>query len=360
MASFSERVQAILQGIAVGQTNLPGRLIISHSHVDDGTQVEAFVSNEHYFQVRINEMFLAAGRKWFVDYHPMVFVVSQFNYGFGANSKTEVPFVVGPSMLEKYKMPIPGGTVFSNTKVAGLHPYRGGSINLSVFLYKVSEKDYARQLLQFTENVASVLDFSTSLSIYLKVAGVVLDGVESLLGLTGTIPVAGWSQGMDPDANDVLEPRYFALINQPESDVDPNAFWVDSNRRLLKGSTRAGAKPFREADYILYSMVQTKERNDIAQMPFYDLYQQMRVNAGSNNRSDYKLAQITMSMLKQRLILSPDLTEPQSEKLQKKYTDEMVRKHEEAIATTQRGAESEQAPDELHRKLRETIKILDL
>jgi hypothetical protein len=48
------------------------------------------VSNEHYFQVRINEMFLAAGRKWFVDYHPMVFVVSQFNYGFGANSKTEV------------------------------------------------------------------------------------------------------------------------------------------------------------------------------------------------------------------------------------------------------------------------------
>ena len=359
MASLTERVQNILQAIARGETRLPGRLIIPRSHVDDGTPAEAFVSNEHYFQVRMNEMFLATSRKWFVDYHPMVFVVSQFNYGFGIDSKTEVPFVVGPSMLEKYKMPIPGGTVFSDTKVAGLHPYRGGSINLSVFLYQVSEKDYARQLLQFTESAASVLDFSTTLSIYLKVAGVVLDGVESLLGLTGTIPVVGWSQGMDPDANDVLEPCYFALINQPESDVDPDSFWVRNNR-LLKGSTLAGAKPFREADYILYSLVQTKDRSDIAQMSFYDLYQQMRINAGSSNRSDYKLAQITMSMLKQRLILSPDLTEPQSEKLQKKYTDEMVRKHEEAIATTQRGAESEQALDELQRKLRETIKILDL
>jgi hypothetical protein len=54
--------------------------------------------------VRINQLFLAASRQWFVQYDPLVFVVSEFTYN---TAVTTVPFVVGPSMMETYDQQIP-------------------------------------------------------------------------------------------------------------------------------------------------------------------------------------------------------------------------------------------------------------
>ena len=83
-----------------------------------------FQSDQHYFQVRINEMYLKYSRNWFSRYDPMVFVVSEFTYDKKAEA---VPFVVGQQMMEKFEKNTPTGMIFSDTRVAGVHPYRGGA-----------------------------------------------------------------------------------------------------------------------------------------------------------------------------------------------------------------------------------------
>ena len=151
----------------------PSRVTISHTHVDEGKLRRTFQPNEHYFQVRVNEMYLTHSRKWFSVYDPMVFVVSQFIY----DKRVEtVPFIVGPTMMKEYGKQMPHGMIFSDTRVAGLHPYQGGRLSLMVVLYKIECQNYAQELLQTVESVATVLDFSTVLSTYVKLASVVLDG----------------------------------------------------------------------------------------------------------------------------------------------------------------------------------------
>lgn len=356
MESLADRWTTIWHTLTKSETRLPSRVIIPHSHVVDGEPVEAFRPDEHYFQVRINEMYLAYSREWVKTYDPMVSIVSEFLY----NAKREaVPFIVGPSMLEKYKMPAPDGMVFENTRVAGLHPYKGGSIALSVMLYKVSQKDYAKRLLQILEHTVGALDFSNVLSTYLKIAGVALDGIETLFGLEQTVPVIGWRIEIDPDANDRLEPCYFALIDRPESQIDPQTLWV-RDKRLRKGESKDKNQPFREADYVLYSLVQTPARSDVTGLPFYKLYEEMQKTAASKSQSDYKRAQIMMSTLAMNLLVSPDLTSPQIDKLQDEYTKEMVRQHERAVNRGTLGPGDAKPLTELELKLRETINILNL
>lgn len=358
MESLADRWTNIWHTLTKSATRLQSRIIIPHSQVDDGKPVEAFRSDEHYFQVRINEMYLAYSREWVKTYDPMVSIVSEFLY----NAKREVvPFIVGPSMLEKYKMSAADGMVFENTRVAGLHPYKGGSIALSVMLYKVSQKDYAKRLLQILEHTVGALDFSNVLSTYLKIAGVALDGIETLFGLEQTVPVIHWRIEIDPDANDRLEPCYFALIDKPESQIDPQTLWVIENRlKIGESKEKAKDRPFREADYVLYSLVQTPERSDVTGLPFYPLFEEMKKTAASESSRDYKRAQIMMSTLAMNLLVSPDLTSPQIDKLQDEYTKKMVKEHEKAVNRSTLGPGDAKPLSELERKLRETVKILDL
>lgn len=257
MKTLAERCKNLWKSTRKTPARIPSRAAIDHDHVDEGGKLGiAFQPNEHYFQVRVNELYLTYSRQWFRTYDPMVLVVSEFIY----HKKEEaVPFVVGPMMMQKIGQKMPAGMVFSDTRVAGLHPYRGGRLALTVVLYRVLGKDYLRKLLRIVESAANVLDFSTAVSTYVKVADVVLDGVEALLELGDTDPLIGLRKEFDPDAGEVLEPGYFALIDMDESELNTDELWVRDSR-LVYGKSLADAKPFRDADYVLYSIAQTLER----------------------------------------------------------------------------------------------------
>ena len=320
MSSLREKWTNIWTSIRQTPAKIPARVTIRPSQVDRGASMGgAFEPKAHYFQVRVNEMFLTAGREWLTRYDPMVFVVSEFTY----DKKVEtVPFIVGPSMMEKFGQKIPQGMIFSNTRVAGLHPYQGGRLTLSIVLCRVKRQDYARGLLQMLESVASVIDFSTALTTYVKVAGVVLDGVETLFGLGDTEPLIGVRTEFDPDAGDPLRPSYFALIDKPESEIEPSRLWVRDNK-LLYGESLAEAIPFREADYVLYSLVHTSKRTDEAILPFYPLYEQVLQAATNPDEGSWKRAKANMLTLYQALVLSPDLTPKQADALYNHYLTKM-------------------------------------
>jgi len=144
--TLADRCGEIWDRIRQGTRRYPARVTIPRDHVDESEKLgAAFGPDLHYFQVRVNEMYLTYSRKWFSEYDPMVFVVTEFTYGQKKNEA--VPFVVGPVMMEKYGQKVPTGMVFLDTRVAGPHPYRGDRLTLSVVLCRVKRHKLCPQII---------------------------------------------------------------------------------------------------------------------------------------------------------------------------------------------------------------------
>lgn len=330
-----ERFRNMWEKIKESPARLPSTVTIPRNRVvDTGESLgEVFRRETHYFQVRVNEMYLTRGRKWYSAIDPMVFVVSEFTYG---NKVEAVPFVVGPMMMERYRQEIPEGMIFSDTRVAGLHPYKGGGFNLSVILYEVQRENYAQKLMNLIETSANAFGFPSSLGNYLKIADVVLSGVDALFGLGKSNPVIGFRKEFDSQS---FAPSYFALINKPEEELDKDQLWVVKNK-LHSGETEASARmqPYRDADYVLYSITQRKDRDDLTTLPFYTVYDGVLRKAMESTTEDlWKATKAEMLTLAQAMRFSPDLTVGHYDQLRNTFVAELVKEHERAVQASTLG-----------------------
>jgi len=354
MPTLSERLANVWRWVQGSPAVLPQRVEIPAERIDNGSKLgETFKPDIHYFQVRVNELYLTKGRQWFTAIQPMVFVASEFIYD---TQLQTVPFVVGPELVSKLGVETPQGMLIHDARVAGTHPYRGGSLTLTVVLFSVPRKDYARELLSLIEGVAGALDFATALGPYLSVANVVLGGIESLIGLGETQPIAGLRTTFDPDAGDILRPSYLALIAPGGQPLDTKQLWVQE-RRLVYGPGLQTAIEFRSADYVLFSITQTGERGDIATLPFYPLYRQMRAAAVKPDDDSWKVAKANLVALNQAMVQSPDLTSDQVDKLYAAYKLELLKQRERAVDLGALGGEED---SEAEKKIRSAAADLDL
>ena len=313
--------------ISESDSFIPSRIEIDREHTDVAAKIaEPFQRHKQYFSVVINEMFLTKGRQWFSEFAPAVFVVSEFIYD---GKREAVPYVVGPSALEG-KMDsanIPEGFVFENTTVAGLHPYRGGSFSLSIVLGKIRTDHYLRRILRILENTAGTYlqSFGKMISQYIKVANVVLDGIDALIKEGDLTPLAGRRLEFQPDTVHAFNPGYFVLINAPEKNYSNAEFFIRNNR-LYHGESAASAVPFREADYVLYSILPADSRSDIDVLPFNKQFQDLQsFIAGMMDigEEEKKLINARVFALQDSLRMSPDLTRGQVEELIAEYRSEI-------------------------------------
>src|ERR1051325_2383888 len=120
--------------------------------VGDGAAGEPFRDKQHYFQIVINQMYLADEREWFVRYDHLTFVISSYIYD---TRQEVVPFVVGPALLKEHAKNAPTGMVFQDTPVSGMHPYQGGSLTLTVILNKLARENNADKLLKVVEKMST-------------------------------------------------------------------------------------------------------------------------------------------------------------------------------------------------------------
>ncbi len=308
---------------------LPAQLAIPRDHVEGPAPAgPAFAKDQHYFQVRFNQVFLSDRRRWWSEYVPMAMAVTEFIYD---KSVQTVPFIVGPSLVQKYGQKVPAGMLFQDTRVAGIHPYRGGRLTTTVMLFRIQQEDYGRKLLDIAENTAAIVDFSTALTMYVKLAGVLLDSVEGLFGMDATQPVAGLRREFDPDAGDVLEPGFFALIDPHDTAISPEQLWV-RDHQLLAGDSMASATPFRAGDFILYSLVQSTVRSDDSTLPFYPQFERAKEEARHADANAWLRARADDASLWQSVINSPDLTEPHADERAQAYRARIQKIHDYAVA----------------------------
>jgi hypothetical protein len=241
----------------------------------------------------------------------------------------------------------------------GLHPYRGDGLILFMILCRVKRANYVRKFMQIVENSATVLDFSTALGMYMKVAGVLMSGVEALLDLGDIQPLIGLREPFGQDAGGALESGYLALINMPQPQLNVKELWVREGQ-LVYGKTLEEAKPFRQADYVLYSIISEQERTDETTLPFYPLWERIVQESMVCEENSWKRAKADMLTLYQNMVLSPDLTSGQADELYNKYINEMKKLYDKAVARAELGPVEGTKPSEEESRLRQATEILDM
>ena len=349
MANIWDRLQNLWNKARAGETRTPACFSIK---AEDGNP---FSPRQHYFQIVINEMFLANEREWFVTYSPMAFVAATYIYN---NKRETSPFIVGPSMLKDYGQELPQGMIFRNTPVTSLHPYQGGELILTVILYKVQRKNNVDNVLKVLEKVSSVInpaiptiDFSS----YLKIADNIMDGVETLLELEETVPVVGYRLTINPDIGQRLEPTYMVVIDSDEREIKKDEFLVRESR------LHRGSQPYRGEDFVLLKIAQGDRRTDEQTLPFYPLWVATREMATrSANDHIWDEAKAHFKTLNRALLNSPDLTEPDYDRLSDDYLAEVKEQRERAVALSSLRASSELSEEEVRaRRIAQELDELD-
>jgi hypothetical protein len=331
MSQFFGFAQGIWNNLQAGPAKTRAHFAISRDHIDNGDKLGSrFEAGQHYFQIIINEMFLANQRQWFVNYDPMAFVASSYIYD---KQLATLPMVVGPSMLKQYEQEAPLGMIFQNTPASGLHPYQGGSMTLIIILNRLQRQNNADKLLQVVESISGAINPSVAFSAYLALARPIFDGVETLLGLQQTVPVLGYRTAINPAIGQVLEPTYYVLIDAHDQQIERDKFWV-RNDNLYYGQTQDTATPYDENDFILFSIAQGEKRSDEHMLPFYPLWESTRDLASRpTGEGDHfwKEAKAQFNTIKRELLKSPDLTVLDSKRLRDQYFDDLVKLREETI-----------------------------
>jgi hypothetical protein len=353
---FKDRVVALFDHAKAAESKTRAHFAIPSSQIDEEGFDSPFRAKEHYFQVVVNEMFLEKSRQWHVRYDPMAFVATSYDYG---SIEATTPFVVGPSMLSRFKQDVPEGTLFRNTPVSGFHPYQGGDLSLTVFLNKVQRANNADRILQVLETTAVAIDPSTMLASYLKVAGAVLDGFQSLFGLSETVPVVGVSESFIPDAKIALRPAYWALIDEDENKIDQSRFRV-TGHRLMEIDDNGKLCPYRSNDFVLVSLRQGTRRTDDQMLPFYPLWLEARDLGARLGDGDHfwNEAKRVFNTLKREMYGSPDLTRDDRTRLFADYKAQLITARREAVDESEMGPENLQL-DSTERELQAVAEELD-
>ena len=311
-----------------------------------------FQRDTHYFDVTVNRVFLTYDRQFWTTYAPMALVVSEFSYD---GDDKVMPFVVGPTLLEGNHIDLPDTRfMLHDTRVAGLHPYKGGGLKLTVILYRVKRTDFAKGLLNVVERLTSVIDPAHALSAHLKVAEVLVDTVSDLVGGDkDNQPLIGFRREF-PSGED-FKPGYFALL---DGHVPLEKLWVRGND-LVYGDQSATAKKLDTNNYVLYSIGQQTDRDDFDKLaPVGSLWKQVKTEATRTTDDSWNMAKVGMSTLYQAMVVSPDFTEDHAGVLNDDLAGRMVRMHERALGNVNHGDEVAADPGAASR--RKALDILKL
>jgi hypothetical protein len=327
------------------------------THIDDLNQLPPkLIRDEHYFEVWVNEMYLAYDREWFKTYNPMVVAVTEFSY---AGKDLGLPYVVGPNLISS-GVTLPQGMLFTNTRIAGPRPYKGDQVTVALVLCKLQVDDLLRKLVDALGNFAGLLNLTTGLGASLQITNSVMDMIDALTGTDGkATPVIGVRSQFSP-----VVPGYFALIDQ--SGIAPEKLWV-KNKRLFYGETMESAVEFRQADYILFSLCESStEEIDVSRLPFYNTYQSMLLEANQSAKEEiWANTKANLAALLGMLDTSPDLTGLHASSLGDQWIETVTVLHKRAervahLGPGEKETAAQEEPSPLERVRDKAISVLNL
>jgi len=322
MHPFIDSVLKKIDDLRHSPTQASSWVPIPLTHIDDPSKMPPkLMRDEHYFEVWVNEMYLAYEREWFKTFNPMVVAVTEFSY---AGKDLGLPYVVGPNLISS-GIAQPEGMLFSNTRIAGPRPYKGDQLTVALVLCKLQVDDLLRKLVDALGSFAGLLNLTAGLGAALQITDSVLDMIDALTSADGkATPVLGVRSQFSP-----VIPGYYALIDQPG--VTAEQLWI-KNKRLYFGATRDTAVEFRQADFILFSLCEAStEEIDVSRLPFYSTYQAMLLEANQSSKKEiWANTKANLAALLGMLDTSPDLTSSHASRLGDQWIETVTVLHKRA------------------------------
>ncbi|QDR83428.1 hypothetical protein [Sporomusa termitida] len=243
-----------------------------------------FKEGQHYFRLRLAEMFLKNDRKLFRKYVPVV--SSVVSVQFGANAAQELPSVAGPLALNLNESSL-GKGVQLNYSLTNLVPYRGGNVSISAALLAYVNKDYFPSFLTLANSISSLLTIG-QLSATLKVVDSAVSALSELLaGGDKDIHLVYHNEhaGTDNLGGSSLHNGYFAVIGADGGKFDMNKLIV-KNSQLYFGDDLQAAKPLTGYDYMLFSVEAALYRDDFRYFAEYNSLLYAALEKGMTNRGE--------------------------------------------------------------------------
>ncbi|CQR74479.1 hypothetical protein SOV_25920 [Sporomusa ovata DSM 2662] len=243
-----------------------------------------FKEGQHYFRLRLAEMFLKNDRKLFRSYVPVV--SSSVQLQFGSNAAQELPYIAGPLTLALDEASL-GKGVQLNYSLTNLVPYHGGNVAISAALLAYVTKDYFQEFLSMSNSIATLLTIG-QLSTTLKVVDSAVSGMQDLFDAGDKeihLVFHNEYSGTDSLGGVSLQNGYFAVIAADAAKFETEKLFVKDSQ-LQFGEDSQSAKPLTGYDYMLFLIEAALYRDDFRYFDDYNSLMDTAIEKGMTNKTE--------------------------------------------------------------------------
>jgi hypothetical protein len=269
---------------------------------------KAFVPEASYFSIRLVEMGLAQGGKYFTTFLPMGVCLTEYTIG---DERQRRPTILSNDLIAsqiKGTGANPGYIEYTNMYAVRYAPVKADNLSLFIGLFRMPYDDLAKQVLQIAADLTQQIGgnnnpAAAAMAAGLRVAEKVYDSVSGLFGLKGVTPLFGFADG-----NALTESGYLLVCGPAVNSIDAKRLLVVDNRLHLDGERATGF------DYCLVAIEHAATRlpqgtdtiNPLTGLAFHRRWREVGQLLAAKNVVE---AEARIAHLRAEVVASPELTE---------------------------------------------------
>jgi len=262
-----------------------------------------FAPEASYFGIKLIEMSLAEGGKYFTEFLPLGVCLTEYTIG---NERQRNPTILSNDLIAsqiKDAGAKPGYVDLTNMPIVRRAPVKADNLSLFVGLFRMPYADLAKQVLQIAADLTEQTGVGGSLSGGLRVAEKVYDRVAGLFQLNVMSPRFGFADGA------ALTESGYLLV------AGPAASTMTANRcRVIDGKLHVDGQRAEGFDYCLIAIEHTgtllpqgdKTINPITGLAFHHRWRDISKLLAEKKVGE---AEEQMPQLRAEVITSAELTE---------------------------------------------------
>lgn len=266
-----------------------------------------FVPEASYFSVRLVEMNLAEGGRYFTEFLPLGVCLSE--YTIGAERQRKPMILSNDTIADQLKGSgaKPGFVEYKNMYAVRRAPVKADNLSLFVGLFRMPYNDLAKEVLQIAADVTDQIGGGVAVSQGIKVAERVYDRIAGLFKLNVLTPRLGFIDG-----NALTTSGYLVVAGPASPRLSADSLRVIGNRLHQVGPN--GTAPAQGFDYCLVALEHTAtlfaqgpgQINPLVNLPFHKRWRTVTQLLAQKKVGE---ADAEMPQLRSEVIVSPDLTE---------------------------------------------------
>lgn len=268
---------------------------------------QEFVPESSYFSVRIVEMHLAEGGKYFASFLPLAVCLTEYTVG---SARQRTPLILSNDVIaEQLKGAgvTPGLVEYRNMYVVRRAPVKSDNLSLFVGLFRMPYDDLAKQMLQIASDVTDQVVGGAPVSQGIRVAEKVYDRIAGLFSLNVMKPLLGYADG-----NALFKSGYLVVAGPGAEGLTTDKFSVvDEHLRIAGPQGSAAASGF---DYCLLAIEYvdslfpdgTNSINSVVDLAFHKRWRSIAQLLATKKVHE---ADAEMPVLRSEVVASSDLTE---------------------------------------------------